>query len=181
MEKKKLVLPGEHLLSAEEAEAGRNTYTENDEIYSAAFGSENVSEGKVSVERKGSSLLRPHVGMDVYCVITKTTPNKAIAECMPVSEAEGRERSIEMTAVLPVTGIRKGYVEKITDEVRIGDIIKAKISKVTKSGIDLSIFAPPYGLIAVFCPRCRNRMELKDKIFLCNNCEWKERRKIPRQ
>ena len=180
MEKKKLVLPGDHLLSAEEAEAGRNTYTENDEIYSAAFGSEEVSGGKVYVERKGKSLLRPYVGMDVYGIVVKTSPNKAVVACMPVSEAEGKERSIEMTAILPVTGIRKGYVESIRDEVRVGDVIKAKISKIMPTGIDLSIFPPPYGLIAVFCPRCRNRMDLKERIFICSNCEWKEKRKIPR-
>ncbi len=181
MNKKKLVLPGEHLLSCEEAESGHNTYVKSDEIYSAAFGSTALLHGRMSVERKGKKLLEPHVGMEVYCIISKTTSNKAIASCIPVSETENLERSIEMTAVLPVTGIRKGYVESISDEVRIGDIIKAKISKIGDKGIDLSIFAPPYGLMAVFCPRCRNRMDLKDRIFICSNCEWKEKRKIPRK
>jgi exosome complex component CSL4 len=180
MNKNKLVIPGEHLLSCEEAEPGQNTFTENDEIFSASFGDEKLVGGIVSVTRKGKNLLRPYVGMEVYCLIVKTTPNKAIAECLPVSEAEGKERSVEITAVLPVTGIRKGYVDSIRDEVKIGDIIKAKISKITKTGVDISIFPPQYGLIACFCPRCRTRMDVKDKIFICSNCDWKERRKIPR-
>jgi exosome complex RNA-binding protein Csl4 len=147
MAKKKLVLPGEHLLSAEEAEAGSNTYTDKDEIYSAAFGEEVVSEGKVSIQRKGKSLFRPHVDMDVYCMVMKTTDTKAICSCISKNELESKERSMEMTAVLPVRNLRKGYVNKVEDIVRIGDIIKAKISKVTKTGIDINMVGRDLGVV----------------------------------
>lgn len=179
MSQNKLVLPGEHLLSAEEAEPGRNTFVDGDEIYSAAIGVPESREGVIRVEGKGVNLIKPYVGMDVYCVITRTSPNKAIASCMPVEEAEGKKRCVEITAVLPVTGIRRGYVDDIRSEVKIGDVIKAKISKITPTGVDISIFGAGYGLIAVFCPRCRTRMDLKDSIFICSSCEWKEKRKIP--
>jgi exosome complex RNA-binding protein Csl4 len=134
MAKKKLVLPGEHLLSAEEAEAGSNTYTDKDEIYSAAFG-------------EGKSLIRPHVDMDVYCMVMKTTDTKAICSCISKNELESKERSMEMTAVLPVRNLRKGYVNKVEDIVRIGDIIKAKISKVTKTGIDINMVGRDLGVV----------------------------------
>jgi exosome complex component CSL4 len=87
-----------------------------------------------------------------------------------------------ITAVLPVTGLgKKEYVRDLRDEVKIGDIIKAKVSKITKTGVDISIAGPESGFLCVFCPKCRNRMDLKDINFICNACEWKERRKTPRE
>lgn len=179
MDKKKLVLPGEYISSAEEAVPGENTYEEKDNIYAAAMGEENLAEGTASVRVKENRLKAPHVGMRVYGLIIKTMLNKAIAVCMPVEEAEGKIRSIEFEAVLPVTEIRKGYVKDMRDEVKMGDIIIAKINKMTELGPELTILWPEYGLVSVFCPRCRTKMDLKSRIFICNQCEWKERRKVP--
>jgi exosome complex RNA-binding protein Csl4 len=147
MAKKKLVLPGEHLLSAEEAEAGANTFTDKDEIYSAAFGEEVVSDGKVSIQRSGKQIVKPHVDMDVYCMVTKTTDTKAICVCISAKQLESNARSMEMTAVLPVRNLKKGYVNKVEDIIRIGDIIRAKISKVTKTGIDINMVGRDLGVI----------------------------------
>jgi exosome complex component CSL4 len=178
MDKKRLVLPGEHVSSYEEAEPGENCYAENDEVYASAMGESVTEEGKAVVKSKGRTLETPRVGMDVYCVITKTSLNKAIAGCIPASEVEGRGRGLETEAVLPVTAIRRGYVTDIRHEVKIGDIIKARVQSIEKTGIELSIFPPEYGVVAVFCPRCRHGMDLKDEIFICSGCGWKERRKI---
>lgn len=147
MTKKKLVLPGEHLLSAEEAEAGANTFTDKDEIFSASFGEEELSDGKVSIKRSGKSLIRPYEDMEVYCMVMKTTDTKAICACIASSELESKQRSMEMTAVLPVRNLKRGYVNKVEDIVRIGDIIRAKISKVTKTGIDINMVGRDLGVV----------------------------------
>jgi exosome complex component CSL4 len=178
MDKKKLVLPGEHISSYEEAEPGENCYAENDEVYSSAMGESLTMEGKAVVKSKGRQLETPRVGMDVYCVITKTSLNKAIAGCIPASEVEGKGRGLEVEAVLPVTAIRRGYVPDIRHEVKIGDIIKARVQSIEKTGMEISVFPPECGVVAIFCPRCRHAMDLKGEIFICSDCGWKERRKI---
>lgn len=176
----KLVLPGDHLSSAEEAEPGQNTYTENDEVYAATAG-ENISEpGTAEVKTKGRSIKLPYVGMPVYCMVVKASLNKAICECMPIEEAEGGQRGVMVTAVLPVTAIRGGYVREIRDEVRIGDIIKAKIQKIEKNSYDITIKPHDCGVIACFCPRCRDEMKKKEaNLFICPKCGWKDRKKLP--
>ncbi|MBD3210828.1 hypothetical protein GF318_05585 [Candidatus Micrarchaeota archaeon] len=179
MEDKKLVLPGDYLASVEEAETGENTYEKDDEIYSAAMGEFQVSEGSAEVRRRDNRLKALYPGMQVYGLIFRTSLNKAIATCVPVDEMEGKMRSIEFEGVLPVTEIRKSYVKDIRDEVKIGDIILAKINKITSTGPELTIVWPEYGLAAVFCPRCRTKMDLKDRTFVCGQCGWEERRKIP--
>ncbi len=182
MNKKKLVLPGEHLLSCEEAEPGENTFTQEDEIFSAASGESVFSEGTIGIKSKRKAVEKPYNGMDVYCIVTKTSPNKAVAECISVKQAEGPGSSVPITAALPVTALgRKGYVEDMRNEVRIGDILKAQIRTVSKTGVDITITGPEQGFLCVFCPRCRKRMNLKDRIFICGDCGWKERRKIPQK
>jgi len=177
MDKRKLVLPGDHLSSCEEAEPGENAYMESDEVYSAAVGEDVRAEGKAAVKFKGRVLQQPHVGMEMYCVVTRASMNKAVAGCVPVSEAEQGGRGVEIEAVLPVTAIRREYVADLRHEVKIGDILKARVQKVLPTGIELSMMGPEYGLVRVFCPRCRSAMEMKDRIFICS-CGWKERRKI---
>ena len=147
MEKKKLVLPGDYLFSCEEAVAGENTYTKNDDIYSSVFGSEQVADGTVSVVRKGKAITKPYVGMEVYCYVAKTSNTKAICTCVSVNEIEGKERSSEMMAILPVNAIRKGYVNDLRDEIKIGDVLKAKISKIMKTGIDVTLMGPGCGVV----------------------------------
>ena len=179
MENEKVVLPGDYVSSAEEAEAGHYTYEDDGNIYSAAVGEPNLSGGTASVKTKHEGLVSPKVGMHVYGLVFRTSLNKAICNCMPVDEAEGKIRTMEFEGVLPVTEIRKGYVKDIRDEVKIGDIIRAKIKKIDATGIELSMLWPEYGLVSVFCPRCRTNMDLKDKLFICQQCDWKEKRKIP--
>jgi exosome complex RNA-binding protein Csl4 len=117
--------------------------------------------------------------MEVYCMVTKASMNKAVCGCISVTEAEGGGRGMEIDAVLPVTAIREGYVDKVRDEVKVGDIIRARIEKIEKTGIDISMRPHGCGVICVFCPRCRLRMALKESIFICSSCGWKERRKLP--
>lgn len=176
---KKLVLPGDHLSSAEEAEAGENTYSERDEIYSAAVGENETSSGHTVVKTKGRTLRQPMVGMKVYCLITKASPNKAVGGCIPVEEVESGVRGVEIEAVLPVTSIRSGYVRDMRDEVKVGDIIKAKIQKIEKTGFEISMFDPECGVVVAFCPYCREKMLLDGRVFVCLNCGWKEKRKLP--
>lgn len=176
---KKLVLPGDHLSSAEESETGENTYSENDEVYSAALGENISAPGHAAVRGRGRKLKVPGVGTEVYCLITKTGPNKAIGVCITADEVEGRGRGLEMDGVLLVTAIRRGYVRDIRDEVKIGDIIKAKVQEVRRNELAISIFDPQCGVVAAFCPKCRQKMDLKDRLFICSRCFWKERRKLP--
>lgn len=176
---KKLVLPGDHLSSAEEAEPGENTYSEKDEVYSAAAGEDASETGRAVVKTRGRLLQQPAVGMSVYGVVIKASLNKAVVGCISSTEVEGGGRGVQFDAVLPVTAIRRDYVRDIRDEVKIGDIIKARIETVQKTGYEISLKSPDSGVVVAFCPRCRRRMDLSERIFICGSCGWKERRKLP--
>ncbi|MFH0736993.1 MAG: exosome complex RNA-binding protein Csl4 [Candidatus Micrarchaeota archaeon] len=176
---KKIVLPGDHLSSAEESEPGENTYSEKDEVWSSASGEDVSQPGRASVKTKGRSITLPHAGMQVYCLITKAGMNKAIAGCIPVAEAESGHRGVEIEAVLSVTAIRNSYVREVRDEVRVGDIIRARIDTVEKTGYEITLKPNDCGVLAAFCPRCRVQMGRDGPLFICGSCGWKDRKKTP--
>lgn len=176
-DKKKVVLPGDHLSSAMEYESGENTYIKDDEIYSAVVG-EPAEVDKALTVKTNRSIPKPKVGMHVYCVVMRTTGTKAFVECIPVDCVDKGLHSTHISAVLPVTEIRRGHVRDLRDEVKTGDILHAKICKVTND-VDVSIFGPQFGVKIAFCSKCRSRMHLKEDSFICSKCHWRERRKIP--
>ncbi len=144
---KKLVLPGQHLFSTEEAVSGENTHQQGDEIFSSVFGNEEITDGTVAVVSNGKKITKPFVGMEVYALVLRTSNMKAICSCVSVAETEGNERSFELTGVLPVNSIRKGYVDDLRNEIKIGDILRARISKMTKTGTDISLLGQGLGKV----------------------------------
>jgi len=177
---KKLVLPGSHLGSCEEFESGENTFTDNDETYSSTFGEVEVNEGAISVKREGKSISAPKIDSKLICYVTRADPNKARLTCMLEDEVEGKCRASSIDAVLPVPNVSRGHVESIRDAVKVGDIIKVRIYKIKEGGeIEVSVIGKDFGVLKAFCSKCRSSMHLKDHIFICNKCGWKERRKIP--
>ncbi len=174
---KRLVLPGDHLSSYEEAEPGENCYGENDEVYSFALGQFGTISGKAAVISEGRTLEKPRVGLDVYCVVKKTSPTKAMLLCMPKAEIDGKGRGLSFDAVLPVNGIKNAYVKELADEIRIGDVIRAKVRAITSKGVDVSTVAPECGVVHAFCIRCRSSLSLEGANYTCSECGNKEHRK----
>jgi exosome complex component CSL4 len=178
-ETKKVVLPGEYIAGAEEVVPGENTYSENDEVYSSAFGEVRERERRVEVAwDKTRHMAQVKVGLELYCMVRKVSSNKAFLDCTPVADADKSGSAIEVSAVLPVTAIRNSYVRDMRDEVRTGDVIKARIAKIERSGVDVSVNAPDCGVIKAYCTACRSGMDLKNGSLICSNCGRKESRKM---
>lgn len=176
-EDRKLVLPGDHIGGAMEVVPGINTYEENDEVYSLASGELIENNREVDVKSK-PKVREAVVGMDVYCVVRKMSATKAFLDCTPAQDLEKSGSSIEISAVLPVANIKRERVHEVRDELRVGDILKAKIHKVSAGDVDVSIYGDEYGVVKAFCSVCRNGMVLNGDSLICNNCASKEYRKI---
>ena len=178
MVEKKIVNPGDYLASGEEFIAGKNTVAEKDDIYAAAFGEVHTFGRMVQVVNKTKNFVPLSEGMEAHCIVRELTETKAFLSCMPI--VKENERSFpSFDAVLPVSSIRQGYVERIRDEIRIGDILKAKITKIERQDNDISISEQGYGVIKAFCSRCRSNMIINDNKITCTKCNRIETRKLP--
>ena len=178
-EGKKLVVPGEYLAGAEEAMPGENAYTDKDEIYSASFGEVQEKDRVVDVAWEKSrhiETIKP--GMDMICMVSRMSATKAFLDCTPATEAKVSGSSMKVSAVLPVQNVKRGYVRDLRDEVRTGDILKARISKVERDGVDVSISDDKYGVLRAYCVDCRKSMVLKAGALICSNCGRRGNRKL---
>ncbi len=176
---KKIVLPGQYIAGAEEVVPGENTFSENDEIYASAFGEVNERERSVEVTwDKTRHMPQVKAGMVLYCMVRKVSNTKAFLDCTPAEGSDRPGSAMEVSAVLPVTAIRSSYVRDMRDEVRTGDIIKARISKIERAGVDVSVNAPDAGVVKAYCSSCRSGMDLKNGSLICSNCGRKESRKL---
>jgi exosome complex component CSL4 len=176
-EERKLVLPGDHIGGAMEVVPGANAYEENDEVYSSAAGELVENDREVAVKAKPKARA-PEVGMDLYCVVRKISATKAFLDCVPAADLDKKGSAIDISAVLPVANIKRERVREVRDELRVGDIIKAKIHKITRDDVDVSIYGDEYGVVKAFCSFCRKGMVLNGKELICNNCESREHRKL---
>lgn len=178
MDKQK-VLPGEFLCTDEEFVPGANSYSENGAVFSGAAGAVNTDQRLKKIDvfpRKEVRLLQR--GAAVFGRVTLVKENSALVSILPEPDA-GNKTVINMTnAMLPIRNVSSEYVENLRDEFRIGDIIRAKVTKASSLGIDLATDAPGFGVVKAFCTRCRHPLHLFGNSLRCLNCGAHEKRKI---
>jgi exosome complex RNA-binding protein Csl4 len=172
MSEKKIVLPGSYLCNVEEFVAGKNTYSEDDGVFSATCGTP-VYEGKVVnvIGKKSTSLTIDVIGgiLDIIEICAFVVPVSTVPENADIFLPE--------TLPLPIWRLGMGYVKNIRDVIRVGDIIKGRLVK-GERGYELGFFERSHGVLKGFCSSCRSGMFLKNNLLMCPSCKLIERRRI---
>ncbi|MFH0927133.1 MAG: exosome complex RNA-binding protein Csl4 [Candidatus Micrarchaeota archaeon] len=179
MESKKWVTPGALLGTEEEYVAGDGTYTDGSKIYASVLGELDDSERTLSVKQKGT-VSAPRVGAVVIGRIEMVVDPIAVVSVHEIVDGSGARYPISgENFILRVQNIRQGYVKNIKDEMRIGDIIRAKIVEIKDGECQLSTDGPELGCIRAFCsnPRARYPLVKTNAGFVCAQTEAKENRK----
>jgi len=172
---KKIVFPGDHLGSCEEYITGPNTYSEKNEIYASAYGEVSEKDRKISVKTP-KTISEPRQDMEVYGIVANLSDKRAFIDCMPVEKGNQRI-NFEDSLVLSVNNVTKGFLKRMGDAIRTGDIVKAKVMD-GREGLELTMVEPQYGVVKAYCVKCRNSMILKNNRLKCNKCGQIENRKI---
>ena len=101
---------------------------------------------------------------------------------MKIEGAKGSNRSLttSFSGGIHISQADRGYVSKLTDEFRIGDLVEAKVTKIIGlDNVDLTTAENELGVIKAMCTNCRYFMKKVSKNeVLCPNCGRKERRKL---
>jgi len=176
----KLVLPGEFLSTEEEYVPGKNAYECEGEVCSGSTGHVEINSKTREIGVKPIKQMQAlKVGSIVYGRVTLVKENSlTISLCQP---PEGAKQIIGQSgAMLPVRNVSRDYVESLRDCFKIGDIIKARITKLTPQAIDVSTNEPELGVVKAFCSRCREPLHIFDRSLRCLSCGNSEPRKIAR-
>ncbi len=172
-------VPGKLLGTEEEFLAGANTVQEGSDIYASVIGSADFRE-KIAKVRQ--AVLVPTALKPGDIVIGRIEeifePVALISVGLLKDEKNGtRQLALPGYAVLHASRVKNGYVKNIHDEVKIGDILRARVEELKKDDVALTIKDDDLGVIKAFCTQCRSPMERKGELFYCGACDLSERRK----
>lgn len=180
IEEEQIVMPGDKLGIIEQYLPGEGTYDDNGEIKSSVLGNVKINQKMkvISVESDAKPALLK-VGDTVYGQITDIKPQRANVKIDCIKD-NARPLALPYMGAIHISQAKKDYLEKLSDAFRIGDIVQAKVVKITGDNVDLGTVDDECGVLKAMCTRCRDYMHTtkKQNELQCNTCNKKEKRKI---
>ena len=175
-----LVFPGDFLAVSEQFLPGTGIYDDNGFIKSATPGNVfiNHENREISVISKSTGPVLLKNNDLVYGQVLDIRGQRALIDIQSKKDCS-RDFALPYKAAIHVSQVKRGYLDKLSDAFRIGDIILAKVVKVTGNNIDLSTIDNELGIVKAMCTRCRTYLKPTDKNneLYCTNCDRTERRK----
>lgn len=170
-------MPGQEVGTEEEFVSGSGTYVQNGIIYSTLSGELKDEARVLSVAQAGR--LSP---LKLGAAITGIVDNIAEPVGLVIVEGDGgadtRFSTDSNYCILHASRIKRGYVKNVRDEIRIGDIIRAKIVEVKNGEMHISTEDEDCGVLKAFCCSCRHPLVKKPTGLECRACGRRENRKI---
>ena len=100
----------------------------------------------------------------------------AIIELQPINKTQVITPST--TAILFVSNIQEGYVEKASDLIKKQDIVKVVILERDKYGYKVATNKDGLGVIKANCYKCKRPLNLNSPQIKCLHCKTLQPRKI---
>ena len=174
MEKSKILLPGDHVGPGEIYSESSSTYVDKDEVYASTVGVLDENERGLKTRFKK---FQPTKGSIVYGIVLHVFESIAIIGIVPEKSDEGKYAGPDEGKIL-VKNASREFTRSMRDAMRVGDIVRAKVTGFEGDSMMLSTAFPEYGVIKAFCSRDRAPLERADRDLVCPVCKYKERRKI---
>jgi len=175
-----IVVPGDFLSVEEEFGAGKNTFEDSEgNIFASVVGTKDFNNINREVSIKSNNTINQiELGSIVIGKIVRIKDPVVTIEISRI-EKDGKEQICSFGIVqLMIANVSMDHIRFLRDEFRVGDIIKAKVIKINKFGIDVTTKYPEFGVIKAFCFQCRNALELYGKTLKCSKCGSVEQRKL---
>ncbi len=174
----RLVVPGERLGVIEEFIPDSGTYVKDGVIYSKVIGRAlvDLQNRRVSVYPLAKDELVPKASSIVVGQIGNAQSDNVLVKIFKLSN---KKLSGEFSGILHVSDVSDRYVDMMSDVVKPGDIVKAKVISSKNRVYHLSTNDKNLGIMYAFCSRCGNLLEQQRYDELrCPKCGNIEKRKI---
>lgn len=176
-----LVMPGQFLSTEEEFMPGTNAFSDDNGRVSAdsvGIPEFNLLKHEVDVKKKSRTVKVAGIGSLVLGRIMLVKDNLVVLELL-TAESNGEERRLlQSSGTIMVSRVSNNYVKRLSDEFRVGDLVKAKIVESNTYGIELSTNEQSLGVVRAYCVNCRQELGLFSGKLKCTNCGSLEFRKI---
>lgn len=174
--KQKIVLPGDALAISEEFLPGENAYESDGTVRALLMGREvrDLSQREVGV--KPVALARtPSVGDIVTGQVEAAQSSTAH---MKIYYLNGARTQGGFDGTILLREERSGGRGVRRTQVKLGDIVRAKVVSTLNAIIQLSISEPHLGVIATLCSNCGHPLSRSDGRARCGECGNVEERKF---
>ena len=175
------VLPGDVLGVTEEFVPSEWTYEDEGKIKSLVVGTVSIDEKnkKIAIVPKTGTPSSLEVGQAIVGQVSEVRGQRASVKIEQIKD-NGRELTTSFVGGIHISQAQKGYLSKLTEAFRIGDIVEAKVTKIIGlDNVDLTTANEDLGVLKAMCTKCRHYMVKADKNeVVCLNCGRKERRKL---
>jgi len=174
------VVPGDFLATAEEFVPGEGAYEESGKIYSSGTGVVmlDVQTKKASVHSKTKSIPSLKPGDIVIGRIEDTREQRANVWIAIQRGNEDRQIPLPDLGTIHVSEIRKEYVKDLSEQFKVGDIVRAKVTKADRKPVSLVTDSDDLGVIVAHCSSCHVPLDLEGKELKCPACGRTETRKL---
>ncbi len=171
------VLPGEFLGNAEEIAPGRGAYEYKGKIYAALMGTVHVESESKTVTVQALHEI-PHLSENdiVYARVEDIKPAMLITTVL-CSAATGRIVPGYPDGTVHISKAKNSYVERLSDEFAIGDILKAKVIS-GYPAVKLATQDSNLGVVSARCQECHSTLTKLDKGLYCSRCGKHEERHL---
>lgn len=170
-----VALPGDQLAAPEEFLAGKNTYEREDSVRAALMGrvEKDLVKREVTIRPVVTARI-PKVGdVVVGQVEAAMTSNAGVR----ISYLNGAETPAGFPGTISIRGERGGRGERRT-YVKLGDVVRAKVTSTLNGMNQLSVDEPHLGVLASLCSVCGTPLPRGDGMARCEQCGSIEERKF---
>jgi len=174
------VMPGDFLSVSEQFLPGKGAYEDDGNVKSAVPGNvlidKKAKEISVISKSGGPNLLK--IGDIVYGEIKDLRGQRALVTVYSKKDTK-RQLALPYMAAIHISQITRGYIDKLSDAFRIGDLIEARVVKIMGDNLDLNTEDSDCGVVKAMCTKCRSYMEpVNNNEVHCPVCNRNEKRKL---
>ncbi|AJC72310.1 RNA-binding protein [Thermococcus guaymasensis DSM 11113] len=175
-----LVLPGDYLGVIEEYLPSDGVKEENGNLIATRAGRVriNMEKMEISVEPVTDTPPLPQVGDTVLAQVLEVKPQVVIVQLLRIEGKGNREIATSKLAGIHVSQVKNGFVEDMSKEFKVGDIVRARVISNEKTPIQLTTKGPDLGVVYAFCSRCRTPLIRRGDRLICPKCGNVEMRKM---
>jgi len=170
------VYPGEQLGVIEEFLAGAGTYIENGEIFSSGTGRLSLD-----LDRKEISVITqthlPRIPKVESVVVGQVVAASEKTATMKIEQIDDMKSDTSFTGILHVSDVSRTYVKNLTDAIKLGDFVRAKVISTKNREFHLATREDMLGVIKAACAICGQTLTPQRNGLRCPNCGDVARRK----
>ncbi len=175
-----LVLPGDYLGVIEEYLPSDGVKEENGNLIATRAGRVriNMEKMEISVEPVTDTPPLPQVGDTVLAQVLEVKPQVVIVQLLRIEGKGNREIATSKLAGIHISQVKNGFVEDMSKEFKVGDIVRGRVISNEKTPIQLTTKGPDLGVVYAFCSRCRTPLIRRGDKLICPKCGNVETRKL---